>query len=42
MKDYNVYKINNKVKLIDYKITYYDFNYRKLRLNENIKNMNYD
>ena len=29
MKDYNVYKI----KLIDYGITYYDFNNQKLRLN---------
>ena len=42
MKDYNVYKINNKVKLIDYGITYYDFNNEKLRLNENIKIMNYE
>ena len=32
MKDYNVYKINNKVKLIDYGITYYDIDIAKLRL----------
>ena len=25
--------LNNKVKLIDYEITYYDFNNNKLRLN---------
>ena len=30
------------MKLIDYGITYYDFNNEKLRLIENIKNMNYD
>ena len=37
------YKLNDyKVKLIDYEIKYYDFNNEKLRLNENIKIMNYN